>query len=75
MPTVEAYVGYVDVEVDLDDYDTDELLDELRRRGNEYALEGDPLLYLRDIYELRRTGKDYQRELDKLIYSALGRVS
>lgn len=74
MPTVEAYVGYVEVDVDLDDYDTNELIEELKRRGNDYALEGDPLSYLRDIYELRRQGRDYQRELDNLIYGALGRM-
>jgi hypothetical protein len=75
MPSVEAYVGYVEVEVDLEDYDTDDLIEELKRRGNYYVLVGDPLSYLRDIYELRRAGQDYQRELDELIFRALGRVS
>lgn len=74
MPSVEAYVGYVDVEVDLDDYDTDELIDELRRRGNHEFVEGGSGEILRDIYELRRSGRDYQKELDNLIYNVLGRM-
>jgi hypothetical protein len=33
MPTVSVDVGYVDVDVDLDDFDDDELADELEHRG------------------------------------------
>jgi hypothetical protein len=35
MPTVSVDVGYVDVDVDLDDFDDDDLIDELESRGYE----------------------------------------
>lgn len=74
--SVEAYVGYVDVDVSLEDFDSEDLIDELQRRGREVITkeEGD-IAYLRNIYELRRNGQDYQYELDQLIYNVLGRVS
>ena len=75
MPSVEAYVGYIEVDVDLDDYDTDDLIEELRKRGRNDFVCSDANSALREIYELRRTGRDYQRELDALIYDVLGRVS
>lgn len=75
MPSVEAYVGYIEVDVDLDDYDTDDLVEELRKRGRNDLVCSDTNTALREIYELRRTGRDYQRELDALIYDVLGRVS
>lgn len=75
MPTVETYVGYVEVDVELDDFDTDELKEELERRG-EHVFDS---LYaqglLRDLYEKRRNGQDFAYELDEIIYQALGRVS
>lgn len=75
MPSVEAYVGYVEVDVDLDDYDTDDLIEELQKRGRNDFVSSDSNTALREIYELRRTGRDYQRELDALIYDVLGRLS
>lgn len=84
MPTVSVSV---DVDVDLDDFDTDDLIDELERRGkNESGIgleEGyDPVsgkgtAELADaLFEARRNGND-QRALelvDRLIYAALGRI-
>jgi hypothetical protein len=70
----EVYVGnYVDV--NLDDFDTDDLIEELERRnkGMEVAsVSGTDLVTA--IYLKRRTGQDYQRELDELIYTAIGRI-
>lgn len=59
------------VEVDLEDYPTDELLDELRSRGQ---LEHDSKRTLTKIWELKKLGKDFDAELDKLIYFELGKV-
>lgn len=73
MPTV-----YTEVEVDvsLDDFDTEDLLDELERRGS-LPSEGDidTKATVEAIWLKRRQGNaDYQRELDRLIYAVLGRV-
>ena len=72
MPEVEVWTT---VDVDLDKFDTDDLVEELERRGTglEVAFPASTDL-LTAIYLKRRTGQDYQRELDKLIYLALGKI-
>ena len=62
----------VEVEVDLGDFDTEDLIEELNHRSYDRSLIGNALL--EKIYLLRREGKDYQRELDELIYKELGRI-
>jgi hypothetical protein len=72
MPTVETYV---EVDVDLDDFDTDDLIEELESRGKGMEVAsptGTELLTA--IYEKRRLGQDYQRELDELIYVGIGKI-
>jgi hypothetical protein len=66
---------YVDVDVDLDEIDTDDLIAELesRGRGMEVASQSGTEL-LTAIYEKRRLGKDYQAELDRLIYIGIGKI-
>ena len=64
----------VEVDVDLDDFDTDELVEELERRGSGTIDYGDGKEVLMSIYERRRLGKDYQAELDQLIWLGLGKV-
>jgi len=64
----------VEVDVDLDDFDTDELIEELERRGSGTIDYGDGKDVLMSIYEKRRLGKDYQAELDQLIWLGLGKV-
>jgi hypothetical protein len=75
MPYVNTYVEVDDV---LDELSDDELIDELKRRGNDYNtqfVDGDEMrMILQSLYEKRRIGKDYQSELDKLIYGILGKV-
>ena len=71
MPTV---YQEVEVEVELDDFDTDDLIEELERRGSGVMDYGDGKEILETIYEKRRLGKDYQAELDQLIWLGLGRV-
>lgn len=62
----------VEVDVDLADFDTDDLIEELQSRGAGSTSDGTE--FLRAIYEKRRLGKDYQAELEQLIYLGLGKV-
>jgi len=66
---------YTEVEVDIDlaDFDTDDLIEELESRGAGATDYGDGKDILMAIYEKRRLGKDYQAELDQLIWLGLGR--
>jgi hypothetical protein len=64
----------VEVDVDLSDFDTEDLIDELESRGAGTGEFGDGKELLQAIYEKRRLGKDYQTELDQLIWLGLGRV-
>jgi len=67
---------YAEVEIDLGDFETDDLLDELESRGA-LPIEGsfNSKELLEKIYYKRRTDYgDYQAELDQLIYASLGRV-
>ena len=64
----------VEVDVDLSDFDTDDLIEELESRGSAVMDYGDGKEVLRAIYEKRRLGQDYQTELDQLIWLGLGRV-
>jgi hypothetical protein len=74
MPYVNTYIDSEDILEELSD---DELIDELKRRGNGYNtqfVDGEEMrMILQTLYEKRRTGKDYQSELDQLIYSILGK--
>lgn len=68
----------VDVDIDLSEFDDDDLLDELESRGldlNSKYIDGDEVRNLLEkIYLNRRVGKDYQKDLDNLIYYALGKI-
>jgi len=65
----------VEVDVDLGDFDTDDLLDELESRGELPAESGDSKAILESIWLKRRLGRtDYEAELDQLIYTGLGKV-
>ena len=65
----------VEVDVDLSDFDTDDLIEELESRGKGLEIsEGAGTDLITAIWQKRRLGKDYQKELDELIYTVLGRV-
>jgi len=66
----------VEVDVDLSDFDTDDLLEELENRGALPVDSGvDAKSVLESIWLKRRMGrKDYQTELDQLIYAGLGKI-
>lgn len=66
-----------DIDVYLDEIDTDDLIVELERRGKEYGDEFvsfDLKQLVEKIWLNRREGRDYQSELDKLIYDVLGKI-
>ena len=71
MPTIYTEVG---VDVDLCDFDTDDLIEELECRGSGTAEFGSGKEVLEQIYQKRRLGKPYQTELDQLIYLGLGKL-
>jgi hypothetical protein len=64
----------VEVDVDLSDFETDDLIEELESRGSGVMDYGDGKEVLESIYLKRRLGKDYQQELDQLIWMGLGKV-
>jgi hypothetical protein len=72
MATVETYVT---VDVELDEFDDDDLIEEMERRGLGAEVNDSTASELIGvIYEKRRLGKDFERELDQLIYQVTGRV-
>lgn len=68
----------VEVDVELSDFETDDLIEELESRGELSSRTGpgphDSEELVEQIWMLRRNGKDYQRQLDNLIYQVTGRV-
>ena len=72
MATVETYVT---VDVELDEFDDDDLIEEMERRGLGAEVNDSTASELIEvIYEKRRLCKDFERELDQLIYQVTGRV-
>lgn len=67
-----------EVEVDLAEFDTEDLIEELETRGidmNTKGVDGDAMREtLERIFEARRTNQPYDRLLDELIWEGLGRV-
>ena len=66
----------VEVDVDISEFDTEDLLDELAARGSlPTEANFDAKELLEKIWMKRRLGNhDYQTELDQLIYQTLGHV-
>ena len=69
----------VEVDVDMSEFDTDDLVEELENRGLDYNTKGVDADEMRELLESiwmkRRTGNpDYQTELDRLIYGVLGKI-
>jgi len=66
---------YVEVEVDLVDFDNEELIREIQSRG--YEVQGGGIAkeeLIESIWLKRRLGQDYQADLDSLIYKVTGRA-
>jgi hypothetical protein len=70
MPTVYTEV---EVDVELTDFDNDDLIEEVERRNLGINTDMDGRELVEKIYQLRRNGRDYQHELDQLIYNATGK--
>ena len=64
----------VEVDVNLSDFDTDDLIEELESRGSGALDYGDGKEVLEAIYLKRRLGQDYHQELDQLIWLGLGKI-
>lgn len=64
----------VDVDVDLSDFETQDLIAELETRSSARLPQDELESLIQVIYEKRRTGLDYQSELDLLIFNTLGRI-
>jgi hypothetical protein len=65
----------VEVDVDIEDFDTDDLVDELERRGELPVEEsGNARGIVEQMYYLHRQGKDCDHMLDSLFYSVLGKI-
>ena len=66
----------VDVEVNLGDFDTEDLIEELEERGELPLSTGpyDSKELVQKIWMARRQGKDYQTLLDDLIYAVTGQI-
>jgi hypothetical protein len=62
----------VEVEVEMSDFETVDLVDELENRGHAVGASGREIL--EQIYLLRRLGRPYEVELDQLLWVSLGRV-
>lgn len=62
----------VEVDVELDDFDTDDLIDELERRDVAVSLANKAQIL--KIYEHQQLGKDVQPLLNELYWNVLGRV-
>ena len=63
----------VEVDVDLSDFETDDLIEELESRGAGATDYGDGKEILETIWLKRRQGRDYQTELEQLIWLGLGK--
>jgi len=70
----------VNVDVDLSDFDTEDLVEELESRSlsrsffkeaHPYTIQG---ILVDKIFHLRREGKDYEKELDEYLYIVTGRA-
>lgn len=66
-------MAYISVEVDLDEFDDNELIEELKARGYEVNAQ-EQEQDLEKIYLLRRNGQAYDHLMDAYIYRVLGKV-
>jgi hypothetical protein len=65
----------VEVDVDIEDFDTEDLVDELERRGELPVEEsGNAKDIVEKMYYLHRQGQDCDHLLDSLFYAVMGRI-
>lgn len=63
----------VDVDVELSEFNTEDLIEELESRGEIVGRQSDNGELVNLIYEKRRLNQDYQTELNDLIYQVTGK--
>ena len=69
-----------EVEIDLSEFDTSDLVEELESRGHDFAETNIPIGdgngngLLDKIYQKRRTGRNFDAELDEFLQLSLGRI-
>jgi hypothetical protein len=64
---------WIDVEVDLEDFDDEDIIDEMERRNLNMRGEcGDELI--NKIFHARRQGQPYEHLLDQFLYEKTGRA-
>ena len=64
----------VEVEVNLDDFETEDLVKELERRSGMTELPGEVKKILSRIHQARLTGQHWEDELDRFLKDVLGRA-
>lgn len=72
MKTRRKTTAYVNVEVDIGEFDDKVLLEEIEAR--KIGVNEDTKELITNIWHLRRTGKNYDHLVDELIYKAIGKV-
>lgn len=73
MPTI---YQEVEIEVELDDFEDDDLLDECERRGLTFGHKVTPATQLiQQIFEAKQLGKPYENLLNDLFYNTIGRIA
>lgn len=65
----------VDVEVDMSDFDTEDLMEELSRRGKDVDGAGDLTPDVVKLYERYTLGKPIDDELREIFWKVLGRIA
>jgi hypothetical protein len=71
MPTVYTEV---EVDVELEDFDTEDLVEELESRGMGFEADVNAKEIVEKMYQLHRSGKPCDHLLDRLFYSVLGKI-
>ena len=64
----------IEVDVELSDFDDEDLIDELESRGKYNGTMGNSDELIDKIFQLRRLGKPYEQELDEYLYMQTGRA-
>lgn len=72
MKTRRKTTTYVNVEVDIGEFDDEVLLEEIEAR--KIGINEDTKDLITEIWYLRRTGKNYDHLVDELIYKSIGKV-
>ena len=62
----------VEVDVDLSDFDDEDLIKEIEERSLNYSLEAKDIINI--IWLKRRVGQNYDKEVDQLIYCVIGKI-